>query len=101
MTRVRQTPKSEPTSNFPLLVCFHGAGMAPGNMAQGADEMFESLGRLGTAPEEAAREAGVSIKTSTTSCSSLRVIILTENVGRSPLGSSDGLVAGPRSSRGR
>jgi len=37
------TPKSEPKSNFPLLVFLHGAG-------QNADEMFEYLG---TAPEEA------------------------------------------------
>jgi len=51
-------PKSEPNSNLPLLVCFHGAGMAHG-AGQSADEMFDYLG---TAPEEATREAGVSIK---------------------------------------
>jgi hypothetical protein len=55
VTRFRQTPKSEPNSNFPLLVCFNGGGMAPGNMAPVknllcADEMFDYLG---TAPEEA------------------------------------------------
>ena len=43
VTRFRQTPKSEPNSNFPLLVFLHGAG-------QSADEMFDYLG---TAPEEA------------------------------------------------
>ena len=37
------TPKSDPNSNFPLLVFLHGAG-------QSADEMFDYLG---TAPEEA------------------------------------------------
>ena len=52
VTRFRQTPKSEPNSNFPLLVFLHGAG-------QSADEMFDYLG---TAPEEATRGAGVSIK---------------------------------------
>jgi hypothetical protein len=56
VTRFRQTPKSEPNSNFQLLVCFHGAGMAAG---QSADEMFDYLG---TAPEAATRGAGVSIK---------------------------------------
>jgi hypothetical protein len=43
-------PKTEPNSNFPLLVCFHGAGMAPAVAGQGADEMFDYLGM---APEEA------------------------------------------------
>jgi phospholipase/carboxylesterase len=38
------TPKSEPQSNFPLLVFLHGAG-------QSADEMLDDY--LGTAPEEA------------------------------------------------
>ena len=38
-----QTPKSEPNSNFPLLLFLHAAG-------QSADEMFDYLG---TAPEEA------------------------------------------------
>ena len=37
------TPKSEPKSNFPLLLFLHGAG-------QSADQMFDYLG---TAPEEA------------------------------------------------
>ena len=40
---ILQMPKSEPNSNFPLLVFLHGAG-------QSADEMFDYLG---TAPEEA------------------------------------------------
>ena len=41
---ILQTPKSEPNSNFPLLVFLHGAG-------QSADEMLDDY--LGTAPEEA------------------------------------------------
>ncbi len=57
MTRFRQTPKSEPNSNFPLLVCFNGAGMAP---AWRRAKIYYARTRClsisvgsGTAPEEA------------------------------------------------